>query len=163
MTTSSKFSVHETFRFVPSTRRLTALKNFQNVRISMQQCPCQACITTSARNFEHLLWSPPVVIPSTLSANLYVSLVIQHIVLPFMNSIQGGVLQQNNTHPRTAAVTQCSLLSVDMLSWPARSPDLSPIEDVRDKIGRQLQHQSQPELNALILNNQVQKVCNSIP
>ncbi|GBO07957.1 hypothetical protein AVEN_220591-1 [Araneus ventricosus] len=30
-----------------------------------------------------------VVIPRTLTTNLYVSLVIQHVVLPFMNSIQG--------------------------------------------------------------------------
>ncbi|GBL92307.1 hypothetical protein AVEN_35850-1 [Araneus ventricosus] len=31
-----------------------------------------------------------VVAPRTLTANLYVSLVIQPVVLPFMNSIQGG-------------------------------------------------------------------------
>ncbi|GBL92756.1 hypothetical protein AVEN_119136-1 [Araneus ventricosus] len=30
-----------------------------------------------------------VVIPRTLTANLYISLVIQPVVLPFMNSIQG--------------------------------------------------------------------------
>ena len=35
-----------------------------------------------------------VVIPNTLTANLYVSLVIQPVVLPFMNSIQGGIFQQ---------------------------------------------------------------------
>ncbi|GBL96936.1 hypothetical protein AVEN_182517-1 [Araneus ventricosus] len=34
-----------------------------------------------------------VVIPRTLTSNLYVSLVIQPVVLPFMNSIQGGVFQ----------------------------------------------------------------------
>ncbi|GBM03329.1 hypothetical protein AVEN_256879-1 [Araneus ventricosus] len=40
-----------------------------------------------------------VVIPRTLTANLYVSLVIQPVVLPFMNSIQGGVYQQDNGSP----------------------------------------------------------------
>ena len=30
-----------------------------------------------------------MVIPNTLTANLYVSLIIQLVVLPFMNSIQG--------------------------------------------------------------------------
>ncbi|GBM33159.1 hypothetical protein AVEN_83671-1 [Araneus ventricosus] len=60
--------------------------------------------------------STPVVIPCTLTANLYVSLVIQPVVLPFMNSIQGGVFEQDNARPRTAVVTQHSLQSVDMLS-----------------------------------------------
>ncbi|GFS52863.1 translation factor GUF1 homolog, mitochondrial [Trichonephila clavipes] len=69
-----------------------------------------------------------VVIPITLTANLYVSLVIQPIVLPFINSIQGKVFQQNNARPHSAVVTQRALQSVDMLPWPARSPDLSPIE-----------------------------------
>ena len=37
--------------------------------------------------------SPLVVIPNTLTGNLYVSLVIQPVVLSFMNRIQGGVFQ----------------------------------------------------------------------
>ncbi|GBN00262.1 hypothetical protein AVEN_160125-1 [Araneus ventricosus] len=56
-----------------------------------------------------------VVIPRTLTANLYVSLVIQPVVLPFMNSIQGGVFQQDNSRPHTAVVTQHALQSTDML------------------------------------------------
>ncbi|GBO15117.1 hypothetical protein AVEN_231146-1 [Araneus ventricosus] len=73
-----------------------------------------------------------VVIPNTLNANLYVSLVIQPVVLPFMRSIQGGILQQDNARPHTAAVSQRALQGVDILHWPARSPDLSPIEHAWD-------------------------------
>ena len=73
-----------------------------------------------------------VVIQNALTANLYVSLVIHPVVLPFMNSIQGGVFQQDNARHHTALVTQQALQSVDMLPWPARSPDLSPIEHVWD-------------------------------
>ncbi|GBM30418.1 hypothetical protein AVEN_202997-1, partial [Araneus ventricosus] len=40
-----------------------------------------------------------VVIPRTLTANLYVSLVIQPVVLPFMNSIQGGVFNRITLAP----------------------------------------------------------------
>ncbi|GBN61048.1 hypothetical protein AVEN_131412-1 [Araneus ventricosus] len=50
----------------------------------------------------------------------------------------------DNTRPHTVVVTQHALHSVYMLPWPARSPDLSPIDHVWDIIGRQLQRHSQP-------------------
>ncbi|GFW35682.1 hypothetical protein TNCV_4435321 [Trichonephila clavipes] len=49
-------------------------------------------------------------------------------LLPFMNSIQERVFQQDNAHPHTAAVMQHAPQSVDMLPWPARSLDPSPME-----------------------------------
>ncbi|GFW63115.1 transposable element Tc1 transposase [Trichonephila clavipes] len=65
--------------------------------------------------------STVVVSPNTLTGNLFVSLIIQTIGLPLMNSIQGGVFQQDNPRSCTAFVTQCTLQSVDMLPWPERS------------------------------------------
>ncbi|GBM55256.1 hypothetical protein AVEN_18078-1 [Araneus ventricosus] len=50
-----------------------------------------------------------VVISRILTVNLYVSLVIQPVVLPFMNSIQGGVFQQDNARAHTSVVTQHAL------------------------------------------------------
>ena len=49
--------------------------------------------------------STHVVIPNTSTVNLYVSLIIQPVILPFINRIQGGVFQQNNARPHTALVT----------------------------------------------------------
>lgn len=71
-----------------------------------------------------------MVIPRTLTANVYVSLVIQLVVLPFMSRIPGGIFQQDNARPHTGVVTQRALQGVDMLPWPARSTDLSPVEHV---------------------------------
>ncbi|GBM25673.1 hypothetical protein AVEN_207448-1 [Araneus ventricosus] len=50
-----------------------------------------------------------------------------------------------------------------MLPWPARSPELSPIEHVWDIIGQQLQHHPQPALTIPVLTDQVQQAWNSIP
>ncbi|GFT91955.1 transposable element Tc1 transposase [Trichonephila clavipes] len=50
-----------------------------------------------------------MVISKTLTANLYVSLVIQPIVLSFMNSIRGGVFQQDNDRRHIDDVKQCAL------------------------------------------------------
>ncbi|GBO39027.1 hypothetical protein AVEN_62219-1, partial [Araneus ventricosus] len=74
-----------------------------------------------------------------------------------------GVFQQNNARPHTAVVTQHTLQSVDMLLWPARSPDPFPIEHVWDNIGRQLQRPPQPALTVPVLTDQVQQARNSIP
>ncbi|GBL88194.1 Transposable element Tc1 transposase [Araneus ventricosus] len=104
-----------------------------------------------------------VVIPNTLNANLDVSLVIQPVVLPFMSSIQGGIFQQDNARPHTAAVSQHALKGVNILLWPARSPDLSPIEHAWDIIGRQLQHHPLPAQTVPVLTAQVQQAWNSIP
>ena len=41
------------------------------------------------------------------------------------------LFQQDNARPYTAAATQRALRGVQ-LPWPARSPDLSPIEHVWD-------------------------------
>ncbi|GBM88056.1 hypothetical protein AVEN_215124-1 [Araneus ventricosus] len=73
-----------------------------------------------------------------------------------MNSIQGGVFQQDNARHHTAVVTQRALYNVDMWPWPAGSPDLSPI-DVWDINGRQLQGHPQPALTVPVLTDQVQQ------
>ncbi|GBM54107.1 hypothetical protein AVEN_247717-1 [Araneus ventricosus] len=71
----------------------------------------------------------------TLTANLWVSLVIRPAMLPFMSSIKEGVLQQDKALTHNAVVTQHALQSVDMLPWPSRSPDLSTTENVWKNIG----------------------------
>ncbi|GFV60729.1 HTH_Tnp_Tc3_2 domain-containing protein [Trichonephila clavipes] len=50
--------------------------------------------------------SPLVVIPNTLTANLYVSLVIFPIVLPFINITGRGVFHQDNARLLTVVETQ---------------------------------------------------------
>ncbi|GBN23884.1 hypothetical protein AVEN_145392-1 [Araneus ventricosus] len=80
-----------------------------------------------------------------------------------MNNIQEGVFQQDNVRPHTAVVAQHVLQNVNMLPWPARSPDLSTIEYVWDIIERQLQRHPQPALTIPVLTDQVQQAWNSIP
>ncbi|GBM94684.1 hypothetical protein AVEN_274906-1 [Araneus ventricosus] len=117
----------------------------------------------SGEQFQHDSRSTLVVIPRNLTANVYVSLVIQPFVMPFINSIQGGAFQLDNALNQTAVVTQHALQSVDMLHWPARLSDLSPIEHVWDIIGRQLQRHTQPVLTVPVLTVQVQQTWNSFP
>ncbi|GFX88881.1 uncharacterized protein TNCV_2575881 [Trichonephila clavipes] len=47
-----------------------------------------------------------------------------------LSSRPGAIYQQHNARPHTARLSQQCLQGYDVLPWPARSPDLSPIEHV---------------------------------
>ncbi|GFV50405.1 transposable element Tcb1 transposase [Trichonephila clavipes] len=57
---------------------------------------------------------------------------------PFLNRLLGAIFQQDNAHPHTARVAQDFLRHFQTLPWPARSPDLSPVEHVWDQLKRQM-------------------------
>ncbi|GFT82894.1 transposable element Tcb1 transposase [Trichonephila clavipes] len=80
-----------------------------------------------------------VVFQGTLTARRYVDDILTPIVLPMLSSRPGAIYQQDNARPHTARLSQQCLQGYDVLPWPARSPDLSPIEHVCDALGRQLQ------------------------
>ncbi|GFW08109.1 transposable element Tc1 transposase [Trichonephila clavipes] len=62
----------------------------------------------------------------------YVDDILTPIVLPMLSSRPGAIYQQDNARPHTARLSQQCLQGYDVLPWPARSPDLSPIEHVCD-------------------------------
>ncbi|GFX20919.1 HTH_Tnp_Tc3_2 domain-containing protein [Trichonephila clavipes] len=47
-----------------------------------------------------------------------------------LSSRPGAIYQQDNARPHTARLSQQCLQGYNVLPWPARSPDLSPIEHV---------------------------------
>ncbi|GFY19776.1 transposable element Tcb1 transposase [Trichonephila clavipes] len=60
------------------------------------------------------------------------------ILLPFLLQYHGLIFQQDNAKPHTTRVAMNYLTAYQTLSWPARSPDPSPIEHVWDMLGRRL-------------------------
>ncbi|GFW97003.1 HTH_Tnp_Tc3_2 domain-containing protein [Trichonephila clavipes] len=71
-----------------------------------------------------------VVLQGTLTARRYVDDILTPIVLPMLSSRPGAIYQQDNARPHTERLSQQCLQGYDVLTWPARSPDLSPIEHV---------------------------------
>ena len=64
--------------------------------------------------------------------------------------------QQDNASPHIAAATQRALHGVQQLPWPARSPDLSPIECVCDMMKRELTLSPEPAITITKLRQRLQ-------
>ncbi|GFS67318.1 transposable element Tcb1 transposase [Trichonephila clavipes] len=84
--------------------------------------------------------------------------ILQPRVLPLMQRLPGAVSQQNNARPHTAKMTHGCLVTVTTLLWPARSPDLSPIEHICDYLGWRAEYP--PSLNEL--EARLQQIWNEI-
>ncbi|GFY16517.1 transposable element Tcb1 transposase [Trichonephila clavipes] len=79
-----------------------------------------------------------IVMRGTLTSERYVDDILRPHVEPFLNGLLGAIFQQDDTRPHTARVAQDFLRHFQILSWPARSPDLSPVEHVWDQLKRQM-------------------------
>lgn len=103
--------------------------------------------------------TPLVVIRGTLNAQRYVDDILRPVLLPFLLQYPGLIFQQDNARPHTARVAMNCLEACQTLPWPARSPDLSPIEHVWDMMGRRL-HLSG---NVDALARQLEQIWQEIP
>ena len=66
--------------------------------------------------------------------------IIWFVVVPYLQKHNVGIFQHDNARPHTARHTQSILHihNVSVLQWPARSPDLSPIEHLWAHLSRQV-------------------------
>ncbi|GFX16864.1 transposable element Tcb2 transposase [Trichonephila clavipes] len=85
-----------------------------------------------------------IVMRGTLTGQRYVenilrlSLSLSLHVGPFLNGRSEAIFQQDNGRPHKARVAQDFLRHFQTLPWPARFPDLSPVEHVWDQLKRQM-------------------------
>ncbi|GFW28841.1 transposable element Tc1 transposase [Trichonephila clavipes] len=79
-----------------------------------------------------------IVMRGTLTGQRYVDDILRPHVGSFLNSLTGAIFQQENACPHTARVAQDFLRHFQTLPWPARSPDLSPVDHVWDQLKRQM-------------------------
>ncbi|GFV40872.1 transposable element Tcb1 transposase [Trichonephila clavipes] len=80
-------------------------------------------------------WLPLVLICGTMTTQWYVHDIQQPNVLLLMRRLPGAIFEQDNARRHTASVSQDCLRTVSTLSWPARSPDLSPKEHIWNHLG----------------------------
>ncbi|GFV41770.1 transposable element Tcb2 transposase [Trichonephila clavipes] len=75
-----------------------------------------------------------------MSAQRYVHDILQPHMLPLMQRLPGAIFLQVNARSHTERVPKDCLRTVSTLPWPARSPDLSPVEHICNHLERQVGH-----------------------
>ncbi|GFU80257.1 transposable element Tc1 transposase [Trichonephila clavipes] len=82
-----------------------------------------------------------------------------------MQGLPGAVFQQDNACPHVAKTVKSFLESqqVQLLPWPAHSPDKSPIEHVWDIVGGCLAHDLRSVVSTDELWLRIQTIWNTLP
>jgi hypothetical protein len=102
--------------------------------------------------------TPLVVIAGNLTGIRYRDEIVQPYVIPFIQAQANNVtFQQDNARPH---LTQ---QNVDLLPWPAVSPNLSPIEHVWDEMERRLRHLPNQPVTLAEMGPALIRIWNNIP
>lgn len=108
--------------------------------------------------------TPLLVLQGNLNAQRYVDEVLRPEVVPYTRR-HGLTLQQDNATPHSARHTQEFLAAegVNVLPWPAFSPDLSPIEHLWDIMERRVRSRDPHPQTLPALRMALQEAWDGIP
>ena len=89
-----------------------------------------------------------VIINGNLNAQRYSDEILAPVVIPYVNANPNAIFQQDNARSHTARLTTQYLQAnnVDVMEWPSKFLDLSPIEQVWDLLDRRVRQRAvQPQ------------------
>ncbi|GFW80271.1 transposable element Tcb1 transposase [Trichonephila clavipes] len=89
----------------------------------------------------HIMSSSPVPIKTHRgSADPFIDEVLERVVLPYLHGLAKAIFQPDNARPHVARIVQKFFVNhqMELLPWPARSPDLSPMENMCSMVAQRL-------------------------
>ncbi|GFW15157.1 transposable element Tcb1 transposase [Trichonephila clavipes] len=91
--------------------------------------------------------------------------VLEPVVLPYLQGLTTAIFQQDNARPHVARVVQRFFVShqIELLPWPARSPDLSPIENMWSMVVQRLTQITPPAATPDQLWQRVEAPWSAVP
>ncbi len=107
-----------------------------------------------------------MIVQGNLTGQRYVDQILRPVVVPFAQRIGGNFeFQDDNARPHRARVAVDFLRQqgVRALPWPAKSPDMSPIEHIWDVLGRRVRNRPQRCNNLQQLGRALQEEWRRIP
>ena len=100
-----------------------------------------------------------------VNAVRYIADILEPHVVPYAENFGADfIFMQDNARPHTAQITQNFLRheNIETMNWPANSPDLNPIENLWDMMGRRFRALPNPPANLDELTVAISEIWNDI-
>ncbi|GFT11643.1 transposable element Tcb1 transposase [Trichonephila clavipes] len=109
--------------------------------------------------------TPLVRIAGTLNSQRYISEVLEQVVLSYLQGLATAICQQYNARPHVARIVQRFFVNhqIELLPWPTRSPDRSPIENIWSMVARRLTQITTPAAPLDHLWQRVEAAWSAVP
>ena len=132
-------------------RRYTGERNLRDCNLQRHRGSTPSVMVWGAIGY--IMRSRLLRIEGNVNSNRYIMEVLQPEILSLLQATPHAIFQQDNVWPQVARIVKAFFQRrrVSLLPWPARSPDMSPIEHVWDMVDRRLIRQgpAAPTLDAL--------------